>query len=106
MKTCYLEIRAHVSYLNRGEYKERHVVKIMKRYCAEDKGGRYFLVIPKVPTSTSSCLIRVQYSVVLHVFATFGNRLEVELPVNIGKMMNSEGIMGLPPHTDGDLHYS
>jgi hypothetical protein len=35
VKTCYLEIRAHVSYLNRGEYIERHVVKIMKRYCAE-----------------------------------------------------------------------
>ena len=117
VKTCYLEIRAHISYLNRGEYIERHVVKIMKRYClksnipfapklSSNTGGRYNLVIPKVPPSTSSCLISVQYSVVMHVIPAFGSRLEVELPVNIGRMVNSEGIMGLPPHTDADLHYS
>ena len=92
-------------------------MKIMKRYCGKsditfapsissNSGGRYNLVIPKVPTSTSSCMISVQYSVVLHIVTAFGSRLEIELPVNIGKMMNSEGIMGLPPHTDGDLHYS
>ena len=92
-------------------------MKIMKRYCGKsdipfapgrssNTSGRYNLVIPKVPPSTSSCLISVQYSVVLHVVTAFGRRLEVELPVNIGRMMNSEGIMGLPPHTDGDLHYS
>ena len=89
----------------------------MKQYCGKsdipftprissNTGGRNNLVIPKVPPSTSSCVISVQYSVVLHVGTVFGSRLEVELPVNIGKMMNSEGIMGLPPHTDADLHYS
>jgi hypothetical protein len=117
IKTYYLEIRAQVSYLNRGEHIERHVVKIMKRYCGKsdipfapsrssNTGGRYNLVIPKVPPSTSSCLISVQYSVVLHVVTAFGNRLEVELPVNIGKMVTSTGIMNLPPHTDSDIHFS
>jgi hypothetical protein len=61
-------------------------------------------VIPNVPPSTSSCLISVQYSVVMHVITAFGSRLQVALPVNIGRMVNSAVIMGLPPHTDGDLH--
>jgi hypothetical protein len=90
VKTCYLKIRAHVSYLNRGEYIERDVVKIMNRFCAESDvpfapsklsncGGRYNLVIPKVPPSISSYMISVQYSVVLHVVTAFGSKLEVEL---------------------------
>ena len=92
-------------------------MKIMNRYCGKsdipfapsrssNNGGRYNLVIPKVPPSTSSCLISVQYSVVLHVVTAFGSILEVELPVNIGRMINSVGIIGLPPHSDDDLYYS
>ena len=69
-------------------------MKIMKRYCGKsyipfapgrpsNNGGRYNLVIPKVPPSTSSCMISVQYSVVLHIVTAFGSRLEIELPVNM-----------------------
>ena len=116
IKGASIEIRANVSFLNRGEAQERKIVKVMKRFCPRSNpaftisrssacGGRYNIVVPYLPASSTLCMVGVQYCLVMTVVTVFGSSLEVELPVNIGRRIDCLGILGLPPHTDGKLYY-